>query len=194
MPTILAEEGGWRASEAQTNKRRTSHPDRQGSYDKRQIVLVERRTKHELYGKIVGKSSKYHAHDERRGEYAGDVVEIAESRPISRPAVVVTRSAAKAAAVSQPPRTRPLRASGEAAGTLGTYWRPAVFHFRGRNSKEQEHDQVGDKLPAGKLAEFIEVEGSGCLIGPTAFDVAALTGQDDRDLRPARRLYARPAR
>ena len=35
--------------------------------DKRQktvTVLVERRVKHELYGKIVGKSSKYHAHDE----------------------------------------------------------------------------------------------------------------------------------
>ena len=29
-------------------------------------VLVERRTMHELYGKIVGKSSKYHAHDEKR--------------------------------------------------------------------------------------------------------------------------------
>jgi small subunit ribosomal protein S17 len=47
-------------------------------------VLVERRTKHELYGKIVAKSSKYHAHDEN-GEYkTGDVVEIAEGRPISK--------------------------------------------------------------------------------------------------------------
>ena len=31
-------------------------------------VLVERRVKHELYGKIVAKSSKYHAHDEK-GEF-----------------------------------------------------------------------------------------------------------------------------
>ena len=47
-------------------------------------VLIERRVKHELYGKIVGKSSKYHAHDEK-GEYKmGDMVEIAESRPISK--------------------------------------------------------------------------------------------------------------
>ena len=55
-------------------------------------VLIERRTKHELYGKIVAKSSKYHAHDEK-GEYkAGDVVEIAESRPISKTkSWVVTR-------------------------------------------------------------------------------------------------------
>jgi len=35
--------------------------------------------------------------------------------------------------------------------------------------------QVGDKLPAGKLQEFIEVEGNGCSIGPNTFDVAALT-------------------
>ena len=47
-------------------------------------VLVERRTAHELYGKIVGHSSKYHAPDEK-GEYKmGDVVEISEGRPISK--------------------------------------------------------------------------------------------------------------
>ena len=32
--------------------------------------------------------------------------------------------------------------------------------------------QVGDKLPAGTLSEFIEVEGEGCSIGPNGFDVA----------------------
>ncbi len=52
--------------------------------DKTITVLIERRTKHELYGKIVARTSKYHAHDEN-GEYQlGDVVEIAESRPISK--------------------------------------------------------------------------------------------------------------
>ena len=63
-------------------------------------VLVERRTMHELYGKIVGKSSKYHAHDEK-GEYKmGDVVEIAESRPISKTkSWVVTRLVQKAETV-----------------------------------------------------------------------------------------------
>ena len=35
--------------------------------------------------------------------------------------------------------------------------------------------KVGDKLPAGKLQEFIEVEGNGCSLGPNTFDVAALT-------------------
>jgi small subunit ribosomal protein S17 len=47
-------------------------------------VLVERRAAHELYGKIVARSRKYHAHDEK-GEYKmGDLVEIAEGRPISK--------------------------------------------------------------------------------------------------------------
>jgi glutaredoxin/glutathione-dependent peroxiredoxin len=35
--------------------------------------------------------------------------------------------------------------------------------------------KVGDKLPAGKLQEFIEVEGNGCSIGPNSFEVDALT-------------------
>ena len=63
-------------------------------------VLVERRTMHELYGKIVGKSSKYHAHDEK-GEYKmGDVVEITESRPISKTkSWIVTRLVKKAEVV-----------------------------------------------------------------------------------------------
>lgn len=63
-------------------------------------VLVERRVKHELYGKIVGKSSKYHAHDEK-GEYKlGDLIEITESRPISKTKNwVVTRLVEKGEAV-----------------------------------------------------------------------------------------------
>ena len=47
-------------------------------------VLVERRTAHELYGKIVAKSRKYHAHDENGSYKMGDLVEIAEGRPISK--------------------------------------------------------------------------------------------------------------
>lgn len=63
-------------------------------------VLIERRTKHELYGKIVARSSKYHAHDEN-GEYKmGDIVEIAETRPISKTkAWVATRLVQKAIVV-----------------------------------------------------------------------------------------------
>ena len=47
-------------------------------------VLIERRVKHELYGKIVGKSSKYHAPDEKGEYHMGDMIEIMESRPISK--------------------------------------------------------------------------------------------------------------
>ncbi len=35
--------------------------------------------------------------------------------------------------------------------------------------------KVGDKLPAGSLQEFIEVEGNGCSIGPNSFDIAKAT-------------------
>lgn len=63
-------------------------------------VLVERRVKHELYGKIVVKSSKYHAHDEK-GEYKlGDIIEITESRPLSKTKNwVATRLVEKAVSV-----------------------------------------------------------------------------------------------
>ena len=60
-------------------------------------VLVERRVKHELYGKIVAKSNKYHAHDENNEFKVGDVVEISESRPLSKTKNwVVTRLVEKA--------------------------------------------------------------------------------------------------
>ena len=60
-------------------------------------VLVERRTPHDLYGKIVAKSRKYHAHDENGDYKMGDMVEIAEGRPISKTkSWVVTRLLKKA--------------------------------------------------------------------------------------------------
>lgn len=60
-------------------------------------VLVERRVKHELYNKIVAKSSKYHAHDEKGEFHMGDMVEIAETRPLSKTKNwVVTRLVEKA--------------------------------------------------------------------------------------------------
>jgi small subunit ribosomal protein S17 len=60
-------------------------------------VLVERRVTHDLYGKIVGRSRKYHAHDEKGEFKMGDMVEIAESRPISKTkSWVVTRLVQKA--------------------------------------------------------------------------------------------------
>jgi len=52
--------------------------------EKTVTVLVERRVKHPLYGKYIVKSNKYHAHDETNALNEGDMVEIAESRPLSR--------------------------------------------------------------------------------------------------------------
>jgi small subunit ribosomal protein S17 len=47
-------------------------------------VLVERKVKHPLYGKIMVRSKKYHAHDESNQFNEGDTVEIQETAPISK--------------------------------------------------------------------------------------------------------------
>jgi len=47
-------------------------------------VLVERKVKHPVIGKIMTRSSKYHAHAETNEYEEGDLVEIAECRPISK--------------------------------------------------------------------------------------------------------------
>jgi small subunit ribosomal protein S17 len=52
--------------------------------DKTVTVLIENRTKHPLYGKIIVRSRKYHAHDEANTAKEGDLVEIQEGRPVSK--------------------------------------------------------------------------------------------------------------
>ena len=52
--------------------------------DKTVTVLVERRVKHPVYGKILTKSSKIKAHDDSNSVKEGDRVVIAECRPISK--------------------------------------------------------------------------------------------------------------
>ena len=47
-------------------------------------VLVERKVKHALYGKIMVRSKKYHVHDENNEFHAGDTVIIEECRPLSK--------------------------------------------------------------------------------------------------------------
>jgi len=47
-------------------------------------VLVERRVKHPLYGKVMIRSQKFHAHDENNEYRPGDLVSIQECRPLSR--------------------------------------------------------------------------------------------------------------
>ena len=52
--------------------------------DKTVTVLVERKVKHPLYGKIIRRSKKYHAHDEDNAYRPGDQVRIEETRPYSK--------------------------------------------------------------------------------------------------------------
>jgi len=52
--------------------------------DKTVTVLVERKVKHPVYGKVMTRSKKYHAHDEKNEFQEGDLVEIVECRPLSK--------------------------------------------------------------------------------------------------------------
>ena len=52
--------------------------------DKTVVVKVERKVKHPMYGKIIRRSKKYHAHDEDNAFKAGEVVRIEETRPLSK--------------------------------------------------------------------------------------------------------------
>ena len=96
----MTEENGQVTEQKATRKRTLIGKVVSDKRNKTVTVLIERRVKHELYGKIVSLSSKYHAHDEK-GEYkTGDVIEITESRPISKTKNwVVTRLVQKGALV-----------------------------------------------------------------------------------------------
>jgi len=52
--------------------------------DKTVVVKVERKVKHPLYGTIIRRSKKYHAHDENNAYKPGEVVRIEETAPISK--------------------------------------------------------------------------------------------------------------
>lgn len=52
--------------------------------DKTVTILVTRRVTHPLYGKVITRSRKYHAHDEKNECHEGDLVTIEECRPIAR--------------------------------------------------------------------------------------------------------------
>ncbi|MFP4635677.1 MAG: 30S ribosomal protein S17 [Nitriliruptoraceae bacterium] len=54
------------------------------AHDKTIVVRVDRRTTHPLYGKTLTASKKYHVHDEANEAGIGDLVRIAETRPISK--------------------------------------------------------------------------------------------------------------
>ena len=52
--------------------------------DKTITVKIERKVKHPLYGKVVKRASKVHAHDENNSASIGDIVSVKECRPLSK--------------------------------------------------------------------------------------------------------------
>lgn len=52
--------------------------------DKTATVVVQRRLRHPIYGKMVKKSKKFHVHDEQNDLNVGDTVKIMETRPLSK--------------------------------------------------------------------------------------------------------------
>ena len=52
--------------------------------DKTITILVERKIKHPLYGKVMKSSKKFQAHDEKNECKMGDIVKVMETRPLSK--------------------------------------------------------------------------------------------------------------
>ena len=72
-------------AESQTTKARTvSGLVVSNTADKTIAVRVDRRVRHPLYGKIIGRSSKFQVHDENNEAQIGDTVSIQECRPESK--------------------------------------------------------------------------------------------------------------
>lgn len=73
----------------QTEKKQTRRATQLGEVvstkmDKTIVVEVERRKAHPLYRRVVSKSRKFYAHDEKNTANVGDVVLIEETRPLSK--------------------------------------------------------------------------------------------------------------
>lgn len=74
---------------AQEGKARGHRKERKGfvlkdKMNKTVVVGVERTFRHPVYGKVVKRIKKYHAHDEKNEAKVGDFVRIAEMRPVSK--------------------------------------------------------------------------------------------------------------
>lgn len=71
-------------SETTNNKRTLVGRVVSDKMEKTVTVLIERRVKHPLYGKIIVQSKKFHAHNDNNEAKHGDLVEIEETRPVSK--------------------------------------------------------------------------------------------------------------
>ena len=74
------------STQAQTRRRRRVQHGTVSSdkMDKSITVVVERLVKHPVYEKFVKRQTKIHAHDEKNDARVGDLVEVAETRPLSK--------------------------------------------------------------------------------------------------------------
>ena len=52
--------------------------------DKSATVLIERKVKHPVYGKYISRRTKFSVHDEQNEAGVGDIVDVAECRPVSK--------------------------------------------------------------------------------------------------------------
>ena len=52
--------------------------------NKTRVVIVQRLTRHKIYGKVLKKKKKFYAHDEKNQSKIGDKVKIVETRPLSK--------------------------------------------------------------------------------------------------------------
>ena len=71
-------------TELQTSSRTLTGRIVSDKMNKTITVLIERRVKHPVVGKFITRSSKVHAHDENNTAGMGDLVTVAESRPLSK--------------------------------------------------------------------------------------------------------------
>ena len=81
----MSEQASTKVVEGETKaKRRIVGRVVSNKMDKTITVSVERTVKHPLYGKLLRKTTKLHAHDEKNECHEGDLVAVVETRPLSR--------------------------------------------------------------------------------------------------------------
>lgn len=84
MSEATAAQASGSAAQVQASKRRLIGRVISNKMDKTVTVLIERRVRHPVYGKYLVRSTKLHAHDATDAVGEGDLVEIAETRPLSK--------------------------------------------------------------------------------------------------------------
>jgi len=94
--------------------------------DKTIVVNVERKVKHPLYGKIMRRSKKYHAHDEKNEMSMGETVRIEETKPISKLKTWIVLERVGAAAGLATPTVKELTANDPADDKIKAPEKPAA--------------------------------------------------------------------